>query len=415
MLRKVVKVMTEFTGSILELNKKKALVMTDACDFVYIQRQPEMIVGQQIKFNKSEITKANKNYVRYLALVASVFIIALCSVFYMQIFVPNTVFAYIDIDINPSMEFVINKNAMVLDMKPLNKNAQTLLKELKLVELPLKEAIAEVVETSKQLGFISTNKNNVVLISASIDTDKNNSQNDSNQKTLDKILSNIGNVTFDVGTENIKPEILKVTPENRKTAIKNDISMGRYALYSKIKEDNKDITVEKAKTERVSDMLDEAKAKAKTKNKNFNKNKSSDSKDSKTNKKDSDDNHIDKSSENPSYNSNNYFSDNKRVTQNSKFNMDFTRNRINNKGSVRNFPKDQNTTQEDKNDNKTKNNDTNKERLERKNNIYNTSTVTDKSKGRNFKNRNNTKNKSPDKNDKTNRNDKDKNNKSNKK
>ncbi|HEY5587264.1 MAG TPA: anti-sigma factor domain-containing protein [Ruminiclostridium sp.] len=259
--------MTEFTGSIIELNEKKAIVMTEACDFVSIHRQSEMFIGQQVKFQKSDINRTNKNYMKYFALAASVFIITLCSVFSFQIFVPSTVFAYIDVDINPSMEFVIDKNAKVLDLNPLNNDAQTLLKNLKLINLPIKEAIAEVVRVSTQYGFISTSKKNAVLISASTDRDKIIKKNSSEEVVLDNILSDIGSITFDVGTENIKPEVLKVTPEVRESAVKNDISMGRYALYSKIKEENVDITVEKAKTERVSDMLDKAKIKVFSKNK----------------------------------------------------------------------------------------------------------------------------------------------------
>jgi len=253
--------MTQFTGSILELNEKKAIVMTEACDFVSIQRQAEMFVGQQVTFQKSDITRTNKNYVRYFALIASVFIIALCSVFYFQISIPSTVFAYIDVDINPSMEFVIDKNAKVLDLNPLNNDAQTLLKNLKLIDLPIKEAIAEVVKVSKQYGFISTSKPNAVLISASTDRSKNYKNNSAEELILDNILTDISTVTYDVGNEFIKPEVLKVTQEVRKFAVKNDISMGRYALYSKIKEESIEITVEKAKTERVSDMLDKSKIK----------------------------------------------------------------------------------------------------------------------------------------------------------
>lgn len=261
MLRKVAKKMNEFTGSILEINKKHAIVMTDSCDFVTIQRQPQMFVGQQVKFSKSDIARTNKNHIKYAALAASVFIIALFSVFYFQIFMPSTVFAYVDVDINPSVEFSIDKNAQVLDLKPLNSDAQILLKNLELVDLPIKDAITEVVKASKQLGFITTNKQNTVLISALINENKNSNTNESDEIAFDEIISDISSVTFNVGTENINPEVLKVSPENRESAIKNNLSMGRYALYLKLKADNSNITVDTAKTEHISDMLDKAKTK----------------------------------------------------------------------------------------------------------------------------------------------------------
>jgi hypothetical protein len=250
--------MTNYTGTILELNGNKAIVMTDACDFISIQKQSEMFVGQQVKLQKSDLYTLKKNYIKHFALVASVFIIAFSYVLYYQFFMPSAAFAYIDVDINPSLEFAIDKNAQVLDIKPLNKDAQTLLKNLKLVDLPIKQAIAEVVKESKQQGFIKPNKKNAVLISASIDADKNYKTNVSEEKVLDNILTGIDSTTFDLGNEKIKPEVLKVIPEYRSLAVKNEISMGRYALYNKIKQKDINITIEEAKTARVSDMLDKA-------------------------------------------------------------------------------------------------------------------------------------------------------------
>jgi len=290
--------MANFVGSILELKDNKATVMMDTCDFVIINRQPEMFVGQQICFQKSDLYSPKRNYVRYLALVASVFIIAFSYIFYNQFFIPSTVFAYIDVDINPSIEFAVDKNTQVVDIKPLNDDGETLLKNLKLIKLPVKQAIAEVVKESKQQGFIKPNIKSGVLVSASIDVDENYKPNESERKVLDDILSDIGDITIDLGDEKIKPEVLQVTPKERSLAVKNEISMGRYDLYNKLKEEDTNITVEQAKHFRVSDMLDRTKEKGltdvKPENGNDNKlnmpekNKNGDSSSSENNKRKSD-------------------------------------------------------------------------------------------------------------------------------
>lgn len=248
--------MTDFKGLILELRGNQATVMTDKCDFITIKRQPEMFVGQQIKFSKSDIHTAMSCYVKYMALTACVLFLIFFYAFYYQFSVSKTVYAYIDIDINPSLEFTIDKNAQVLDIKPLNKDAQILLKDLKLLDMPVKQAITEVVKESEKLGFIKPNVKNAVLIYTSINEGKNYKQNKSKEKVLDNILTDIGSATFDVGSEKIKPVVLKVTSEYRNLAAKNEISMGRYALYNKLREKGINITVEEAKTVRVSDMLD---------------------------------------------------------------------------------------------------------------------------------------------------------------
>jgi len=249
--------MIDFRGSILEIKENHATIMTDVCDFVLIERKPGMFVGQKITFRKSDINSTIKNHIKYFALAPSAILIVLSYTFFYQFLVPNMVYAYIDVDINPSLEFSINQKAQVLDIKPLNDDAQVLLKGLKLVNLPIKQAITEVVKESKKLGYIKLNVKNAVLISASIDAAKSYKPNKYGEEVLDKILIDIDGSSFDLGTEKIKPEVLKVTSEYRSLAIKNGISMGRYTLYKKINESGANITVEGAKIARVSDMLDE--------------------------------------------------------------------------------------------------------------------------------------------------------------
>lgn len=250
--------MADLIGSILELKGNQAIVMTDTCDFVSIQRQPAMFVGQQIKFRKSDMPVRKKTHLKYLTLAASMLVIFASYVLFQQFFIPSAVYAYIDVDINPSLEFAIDKNAQVLDIKPLNKDAQTILKDLKLIDLPVKQAIAAVVKESKQQGFIKPDKTSAVLISASIDAQRSNKSNESAEKILNNVLTDINNTAFDLGNETIKPEVLKVTPESRSLAVQNKISMGRYALYDKIKQEDMNITIEEAKTAHVSEMLDKA-------------------------------------------------------------------------------------------------------------------------------------------------------------
>jgi hypothetical protein len=246
--------MKQYMGSILELKNNQAIIITDSCDFVTIHRKPDMFVGQQIEFKDSDIYNSNRKYTKYFALAASLFIIVVCSVLYYRISMTNAVFAYVDVDINPSIELFIDENSKVLDTKPLNSDAKTLLSNLELVNLPVKDAVSQVIQTSIRLGFISTERVNDVLVSASINEDSD-SASVSEVTALYSILSGVRSISFNIGSDSLKPQILIVTPENRNSAVKNKLSMGRYVLYSKIKAENNDITVEKAKIERISDML----------------------------------------------------------------------------------------------------------------------------------------------------------------
>ncbi len=250
--------MAEFKGSILELNNKKVIVMTDKCDFITIKRTPDMYLGQQLTFSEAKSSMRTGGYIRNnITFAAGILVLALLSVLYLQVFNSGNAFAYIDVDINPSMEFAVDNASRVLSVKALNSEAVPLLKELELKDMPVKAAIAKVLDSSTTSGYISPGKINEVLISAALESAKNSSAADK-EKTLSVILSDIESLSIKVGTEDLHPKVLKVAPQVRKEAAENNISMGRYELYKEITKTDKDITIEKAKTEHISKMLDKA-------------------------------------------------------------------------------------------------------------------------------------------------------------
>lgn len=259
--------MADFIGSILELKGNRAIVMTGTCDFVKIKKQPGMFVGQQIRYKESDICKAKKSNIKYLSLVASVLLVIFSYGLYQQFFMPNTVYAYIDVDINPSVELAIDKDARVLEAKPLNEDAKALLKDIKLKNLPVREAVAEIIKESQEQGFITPDNANEVLVSASIDKEKSGKDITLKDKIVDEVLNDIGNTQIELQRQSIKPQVLKVTPENRSVAVENEISMGRMSLYNEIKKEDANITLDQAKATSVADMMDKAKLKTNKENK----------------------------------------------------------------------------------------------------------------------------------------------------
>lgn len=258
--------MADFKGSILELNGNKAIVMTDKCDFVTVKRQPDMAIGQERRFNNLDLYNVKKNYIKYIALVASVFVVVFSYFIYSQVYMPGTVFAFVDIDINPSIELTVDKNIQVIDTKPLNDDAKTLLNDLKLKKLSLKEAVAEVVTESEKLGYIKSDKDNAILVSASLA--KGDNKGSVEEKALNSTLDDINKEAVSVDNKKIETEVLKVSPESRSQAVKNNISMGRYTLYNQIKDEGEDLSLEEAKASRVYDMLEKVHEKDKKGNPN---------------------------------------------------------------------------------------------------------------------------------------------------
>ncbi|WP_422446666.1 anti-sigma factor domain-containing protein [Thermoanaerobacterium sp. DL9XJH110] len=245
-----------YRGTILKLKEKEAIVMTEECDFLSIKRRSDMSLGQQITFQESDIIRYNRKKVKYIMVAASILLVFLISVSYFH-YTVNFAYAYVDIDINPSLELVINKQERVLKTIPLNEDARPLLKGLKLNGMPVQEALSVIIIKSKEQGYLDSKNENDILISAALNIDSNGYGfiKDEAQKKLDRLAESLSEVVKKHGGLKDKTIILKITPEDRKLSLENKISMGRYFIYTKMKEKGIDITIEEARNSRVSDIL----------------------------------------------------------------------------------------------------------------------------------------------------------------
>lgn len=245
-----------YRGTILKLKEKEAIVMTEECDFLSIKRRSGMSLGQQIIFQESDIIRYNRKNVKYFMVAASILLVFLISVSYFH-YTVNFAYAYVDVDINPSLELVINKQERVLKTIPLNEDARPLLKGLKLNGMPVQEAFSVIIIKSKEQGYLDLKNVNDILISAALNIDNKDYGfiKDEAQKKLDRITESLSEVVEKHGGLKDKTIILKITPEDRKLSLENRISMGRYFIYTKMKEKGIDITIEEARNSRVSDIL----------------------------------------------------------------------------------------------------------------------------------------------------------------
>ncbi len=251
------------TGMILEFKGNKAIVITNTCDFITLTRMPEMFVGQQVDLNTSVISKKSSP-LKYCA-IAGMFVLILCSVLIYQLLKPSAVFAYVDVDINPSLELSIDKNSNVIAVKALNNDAAALVKNRRLTNKSLTSALKIILEESQNKGYIRPDAKNSILISASIKPGKSDSSAVSNEKALDGIVSELQKTDFSAGSVYVKSEVIKVDPSKRSEAIKNNISMGRYKLLEEISESGDVINIEQGKSESISNMISSYEAKKQNK------------------------------------------------------------------------------------------------------------------------------------------------------
>jgi hypothetical protein len=240
------------------MNKKGILVKLDDCEAVFMTRdfkyykvksKPYMILGQEYEFKKKDIILPQKQYITKKTFVA----LAAASLFfilaYFTLFMKGSEYAYLDIDINPSIELIIDSKEHVVGTRAINKDAEKLLDDTDLKGKKLFDSVSLIIKNSIKEGYIEAEAVSSVLVSASLKNENGN------REVLDRALKECENAIGQAAIKNIKTGFIKVDEKSRKQAVKNGMSMGRYALYLESKKKGNNITIEEAKNKPLDEML----------------------------------------------------------------------------------------------------------------------------------------------------------------
>jgi len=238
-------------GIVYEIHSSKVVVLTPDSEFLVIKRSKDMRLGQQVKFNIQDVKKTMKPVYKYVSIASSVAAVFVLLFLYFRVPFYDNVYGYIGVDINPSIEFVVDKEFEVLQTKALNSDAKSIIEGLDVEGKDAYTAINVFIDKCEENGFITSKEDNIVLVSASLD-DKNRRSEDI--KDLDKFLIDISKKIKDQ-SEDIRSKAVKVSPEDREIAQKNNISMGRYYIMEKAKMHGLDMSIENLEKESISDLL----------------------------------------------------------------------------------------------------------------------------------------------------------------
>ncbi len=241
-------------GVILKLKKNRVIVMTEKLDFIELYRKPGMLRGQKVCFTSFDLCESSlwlfnyKKVLKFASTAASVAAIFVMLFVGYKFLFPVNEYAYVDIDINPSIEMTIDKDENVLKAQALNSDGQTLLNAVKVKNTELVDAVSLLLNKSKEIGYINSD-NNKIILTTSVNSDK---ASQSKSKNLETIIASLKEVADKSGVES---QIIEVSPEDRNEAIETGISMGKYYLYSKAKDEGINITIEEVKSSSVSTLL----------------------------------------------------------------------------------------------------------------------------------------------------------------
>ncbi|WP_010248061.1 anti-sigma-I factor RsgI family protein [Acetivibrio cellulolyticus] len=240
-------------GIVYEVHSNKAVVLTPDSEFLVIKRTRDMYVGQQVKFNIQDVRKTTKPIYKYASIASSIAAVFIMVFMFSRVSLYDNSYGYINVDVNPSIGFSVNKEFEVLKIKAINDDAGDIVKELDAEGKNVYTVITEFVDKSEARGFINPEGNNVILVSASVNNkNKEYSKNSHTEKKLETFLRDLNRKMNGENEKYITSKVIQVTPEERREAEKNDLSMGKYYLLEKAKECGVDLSLEEIKTEKLN-------------------------------------------------------------------------------------------------------------------------------------------------------------------
>lgn len=211
-------------GVIMEVDERFLTLLTPEGEFLKARKQKQdYLLGEEIDFFPiSGIEKKKSLFFNFLpgkvlTAAAAAFFIATAS--FIPFYNDNEVYAYMSIDVNPSIELALNHDLEVVDLEAYNIEGKQILSEIK----DWKHKQVSVVTTSifdeiKEQGFLQTHDE--VVISTVYDKKE--------LKTKAKLDANIEQMVDEISKENVQLTVVNGTKKERKEAHKQGITFGEY-------------------------------------------------------------------------------------------------------------------------------------------------------------------------------------------
>gem|GEM_PF-2746312 len=197
---------------VLAVREQEAVVLTEAGDMKTIRRKCE--VGDTLVLRAKP--SPSSRMVKWSAAVAAVFLLCFATLGYVWSSVLTC--ATVSLDVNPSIEYAVNRQDCVISVKAVNKDAEPIVAELKddIMGISLSDAISKTKALLYKKGYLGKGKDNCIL--TNVATDDKSIQD----KLKDEIKKAIGQ------DESLMLSVTTSTMDEAKEAEALGMSSGRY-------------------------------------------------------------------------------------------------------------------------------------------------------------------------------------------
>ncbi len=262
--------MTEIRGTIIDITDGTAYVMTQACDIVRTPATAAMLPGMPVRLmqrktvhqpagrslthpeNASRAIPHSRNR-------AAKQLLAACLVLFM-VLVPvlgliNPVFAWVSLDINPSIEFAVNPALTVIRANGLNADARQLMLDGEYIGLPLDQSVRIFLEQAAKAGYQVGDAEHPLIIDAALMKLQTRIGTGGKYESSAALTAMLQHMKSQFGQDGINAVVRMEPSAVRNEARKLGLSIGRYALMEMAKESGAELSPEESRTMQLSRLM----------------------------------------------------------------------------------------------------------------------------------------------------------------
>lgn len=263
-------------GIVMEIDESFLTLLTPEGEFLHARRQNQPYsIGEEIHFFPVEMVRTSnqlnplKNIFRMKPVLGFMAAVVIFLGTLIPMYQNSKAYAYMSIDVNPSIELGVNKKMQVIEMTGFNQEGKKIISRMNDWE---KEDVSELAKTIlaeiKKDGFLKTEDH---VIISTVRT------NELEVKVEKKLQENIEEIKETVNKQKVKVTVLKATEKEFEKAHELGITTGKYKdniIQAAINRTNKVKTKEKSKQTgkkvvptRPTDTIQPGQLKKQTKNK----------------------------------------------------------------------------------------------------------------------------------------------------
>lgn len=231
-------------GIIMEIDNRFLTLLTPEGEFLRTKKQNQLYsIGEEIYFFPMESVNAtSKKSLKNIFRLKPVWVVMAALMLFMASFIPNyqdnKAYAYMSIDVNPSLELGVNKKMQVVELSGFNKEGKEILSHLKNWK---KQDVSELTKTilaeMKKEGYFK-DKHQVLISTVRMEQPE--------KKVEKKLKKNMDTIEKSVKDEKLELLVLTATEKERQKALKIGITPGKYQ-EAKIQSTKEKLKQEKAK------------------------------------------------------------------------------------------------------------------------------------------------------------------------